>query len=138
MEVLPKGVDHEITIYDIGGIGGAFNVSLPERTAEEFVVLDPPLLVDAWVVEGKDIDSEVFRAELKGLSTSGARLVSDFPIQEKTNLKLQLLHSEDLKIGGAIYAKVTAVIPQPAREFSIVFTSVPYEVEVCFDSLMSL
>ncbi|HUV12452.1 MAG TPA: adenylate/guanylate cyclase domain-containing protein, partial [Acidobacteriota bacterium] len=74
MEVMPKGVDHEITIYDIGGIGGDFNVSLPERIAEEFVALEPPLLVDAWVVDGKDIDSEMFRGELKELSTSSARL----------------------------------------------------------------
>jgi adenylate cyclase len=137
MEVLPKGVDEEITIYDIGGIGGDFNVFLPERTAEEFVALDPPLLADAWVIEGKDIDSEMFRAELSGLSTTGARLVSDYPVQEKTNLKLQLLHSEDLRIGGAVYAKITAVHSQSAGEFSIVFTSVPYEVDVFIDSLLS-
>ncbi len=137
MEVLPKGVDQEITIYDVGGIGDAFDVFLPEKVAEELMALEPPLLVEACVVAGKDIDSEMFRGEFTRLSERGARLVSDHSIQKNMNLKLQLLHSEGEKVGGAVYAKVTAVAPQPAGEFSIVFTSVPYEVTVFIDCLLS-
>jgi len=137
MEVMPKGVDQEITIYDIGGIGGAFDVFLPEKTVEAFVEVDPPLLVEAWVVEGKDIDSEMFPAEITELSESGARLVSDYSLQERQNLKLQFLHSEGLNVGGAVYAKVTAAGPPPAGGSSIVFTSVPYDVEVFIDCLLS-
>ncbi len=126
MEVVPKGVDKPITIYEIGGIGGDCNVFLPKKREIEFEELDDRLPAEFSVLAGKDADSEVHHCEVMAVSSSGARLRSaDLLPELRENLKLTLRDRSGTPLTDAIYAKVWEHTSKKPRTFVARFTSVP-------------
>ena len=126
MEVVPKGVDKPITIYEIGGIGGDCNVFLPKKREIEFEELDDRLPAEFSVLAGKDADSEVHHCEVMAVSSSGARLRSaDLLPELRENLKLTLRDRSGTPLSDAIYAKVWEHTSKKPRTFVARFTSVP-------------
>ena len=110
-KVLSKGIQKPITIYQVNGIGGKYNLFLsPEE--EVFFTLDEPIPIQYAVLEVKDVGDRLFEGNLVRLSANEAEIrVEDRERSEipsvMSNLKLNLLmpdrqseHSED------IYAKV--------------------------------
>jgi adenylate cyclase len=55
VEVVPKGVKKPITIYEIGGIGGDFNIYLPEKMEVQLFELLEPLPVRFNTISEKHI-----------------------------------------------------------------------------------
>ncbi|MFN5137067.1 MAG: CHASE2 domain-containing protein [Pseudanabaena sp.] len=108
MEVEPKGVSHPISIYDICGLGGIYNLELPSLS-DSLQLLPIPIPITYRILEEKHLGTEMFEGELKQLSPYGAEIVSDHDIPELTNLKLHLQindQAQQLEIEGEIYAKV--------------------------------
>jgi adenylate cyclase len=136
-EVLPKGVKQPLTIYDIGGIGGQYNLTLAEAEVELFS-LPEALPLQYAVLEGKHVSSTIVQASLVKLSSKIAEIKLDtdqpFPAS-MTNLKLNLCRFGDQSISEDIYAKVLA---QPAAPncFQIRFTEKPPDVEAKFSEIL--
>jgi len=138
-QVQPKGIDHPITIYDVGGIGGEYNLFL----AQEEEVLKPlpeKIPLQYTVVEDKQVGSTSFLGSLTELSAKVA-LVSCEQIDGKallkpsSNIKLNLLtQNSDMAISGDIYAKVSEKIAQPGS-FYISFTSQPPAVRARLEEI---
>jgi adenylate cyclase len=108
MEVEPKGVSHPISIYDICGIGGIYNLELPSLS-DSLQVLSNPIPITYRILEEKHLGTEIFEGELRRLSPYGAEIFSDQDVPVLTNLKLHLqVYDQDqqLEIEGEIYAKV--------------------------------
>jgi adenylate cyclase len=108
MEVEPKGVSHPISIYDICGLGGIYNLELPSLS-DSLQLLPTPIPITYRILEEKHLGTEMFEGELQQLSPYGAEIFSDRDVPELTNLKLHLqIYDQDqqLEIEGEIYAKV--------------------------------
>ncbi|WP_103666492.1 CHASE2 domain-containing protein [Pseudanabaena sp. BC1403] len=108
MEVEPKGVSHPISIYDICGLGGIYNLELPSLS-DSLQLLPTPIPITYRILEEKHLGTEMFEGELRQLSPDGAEIFSDQDVPVLTNLKLHLqIYDQDqqLEIEGEIYAKV--------------------------------
>lgn len=140
-EVQPKGVKKPITIYDIGGIDGEYNLFL---TQEEEVFFPLPeeicLQFHYALLDGKHIDNSLFKGSLVKLSAKGAELRSDIDkgnaLPERlSNIKLNLLSpSNPREVSEDIYAKVVKKEADNSS-FSIHFTSLPPDVEAMLNKL---
>jgi adenylate cyclase len=108
MEVEPKGVSQPISIYDICGLGGSYNLELPS-ISESLQVLANPIAVTYRILEEKHLGTELFKGEIRRLSPYGAEIFAEEDIPVLTNLKLHLEvydPAQELAIAGEIYAKV--------------------------------
>ncbi|GBO54470.1 adenylate cyclase [Pseudanabaena sp. lw0831] len=108
MEVEPKGVSHPISIYDICGLGGIYNLELPSLS-DSLQLLATPIPITYRILEEKHLGTEIFESKLRQLSPYGAEILSDQDVPVLTNLKLHLqIYGQDqqLEIEGEIYAKV--------------------------------
>jgi len=138
-EVLPKGVKQPISIYDVGGIGGDYNLFLSEAQ-EEFLTISQAVPIQYLVLEGKHMGDRVFRGNLVKLSAKGAVVnLENTPQQEVpsglSNIKLNLLNQDNREQASEdIYAKV---LEQPADSgsFCIHFTAIPPEEKTKLESL---
>ncbi|PZO36398.1 MAG: adenylate/guanylate cyclase domain-containing protein [Pseudanabaena frigida] len=122
MEVEPKGVSQPISIYDIYGIGGIYNLELPS-IHESLKVLDSPIPITYRILEEKHLGTEIFVGELRQLSPYGAEMFVEEDISILTNLKIYLKiyaknslssTSRQPEIEGEIYAKVLKQIDNQA------------------------
>ena len=108
MEVEPKGVSQPISIYDICGLGGIYNLELPSLS-DSLQVLTMPIPITYRILEEKHLGTEIFAGELRQLSPYGAEISADQDVPVLTNLKLHLQvydQAQQLQIEGEIYAKV--------------------------------
>ncbi|NEP13822.1 MAG: AAA family ATPase [Symploca sp. SIO2C1] len=138
-QVQPKGIDHPITIYDVGGIGGEYNLFL----SQEEEILKPLLEkipLQYKVVEDKQVGNTSFQGNLVQLSAKMA-LVSSEQIdgnellKPSSNIKLNLLNQNSAaEFSEDIYAKVLEKTAQPGS-FYISFTSQPPAVKARLEEL---
>jgi adenylate cyclase len=128
MQVQPKGFQEPITVYEIGGIGGKFNLCLPE--AEEMLVaLSQEIPVQYTVLKGKHLGEKVFQGNLVKLSAHTAEIRGEYPVEVLSNLKINLLTGTERARGlGDIYAKVVEKSDYNSTNFCIAFTGIPPEV----------
>jgi len=134
MEVEPKGVKKPITIYDVVGIGGAFDLRLPRRV-DGLVRLARPVDVGLKLLDGKDAAREQTPATIVRLSGRSAELAARASPAALTNLKLQVFDPEGGVRFDDVYAKVQKDLGGGA--FSIRFTSVPVDAEKYLASLLA-
>jgi adenylate cyclase len=128
MQVQPKGIQELITIYEIGGIGGQFNLFLP-KAEEMLVVLSQEIPMQYTVLEGKHLGERVFHGKLVKLSAHMAELDSEYPVELFSNLKINLLTGTEKARGlGDIYAKVVKISADSPTQFYVRFTGIPPEV----------
>ena len=128
-QVQPKGVKQPITIYDVYGVSGRYNIYLPKED-EEFFPIPEAIWVDYTIIEGKQIGGAVLKGRLVKLSSRGAEVQPESSdansIPPKfTNLKLNLATSSRLvDVSEDIYAKVIDRSPNQTS-FFIQFTAIP-------------
>jgi adenylate cyclase len=128
MQVQPKGFEESITVYEIGGIGGKFNLFVP-KAEETLVPLSREIPVQYTVLKGKHLGEKVFQGKLIKLSTHRAELRSEYPVELLSNLRINLLAGSEKARGlGDIYAKVVEISADSPTNFSVCFTGIPAEV----------
>ena len=135
-QVKPKGVQQPITIYEVGGIAGDYNLYLKQEE-EIFVNLSQPIMFEYAVLDGKDISDTLEIGKLIQLSPNSAEVYIDVNSdrvisipQPLTNIKMNLLVSIfDAEKSGDIYAKVLEKPAASKNSFYIRFTNKPPEVE---------
>ncbi len=133
IEVMPKGFKDPITIYDVGGIGGEYNLYLPQKEENELLELRQPLPVRFTVLEGKHAGDTVFQGELIRLSPDAAEIRSDVTAEQLANLKISLFDDEGgYEITTELYAKVSKIFSAVPPVFKVIFTSVPAEARAFF------
>jgi adenylate cyclase len=128
--VKPKGVKREITIYEISGIRGKYNLFLPEEK-EIFCSISQELSILYFLLDGKQLSDVFFKGSIIKLSAKGAEIRvenEDNPIPSPlSNIKLNLFNrdQEELaEISEDIYAKVLDKYGSP-ETFYIRFTFKP-------------
>jgi adenylate cyclase len=142
MEVQPKGVQQPITIYEVGGIAGNYNLYLTKEEEEIFFPLLPAIALKYSVVDGKDISNNVVEAKLVKLSEKAAEVRLDFPETASlpkplTNIKINLFLPSEIPVKSLdVYAKVIDKIGE-TDSFYIRFTNKPPEIEAYLNTIYS-
>ncbi|MCP4695650.1 MAG: response regulator [Gammaproteobacteria bacterium] len=132
-EVMPKGVQEPITICEIGGIGGKFNLYLPQK--QQLVLHPVSEKLRFTILKGKDAGSEFFFGTMRKLAANKAcEVETDAPIKCLDNLKITVLGPEGGSIAENLYGKVTA--QNNPRIFLIQFTALPPQTEKFFKTAL--
>ncbi|MEA5619381.1 adenylate/guanylate cyclase domain-containing protein [Cronbergia sp. UHCC 0137] len=123
-QVSLKGVKQPITIYEVGGIAGEYNLFLSPET-EELVTLIEPIPIQYAVLDGKQIGDVLFSGSLVKLSSQQAEINCDNTQQQippgLCNIKLNLL-TPNYPVEEDVYAKVLETSLENGK-FHIYFTS---------------
>ena len=133
-QVQPKGIKEPITIYDIGGIGGEYNLFL-SKEEEVFFPLPEEIPFQYAVLDGKHVGEILLKGNFVKLSTKGAEVRAEDSVTALSNIKLNLLPSDgQSKASEDIYAKVLEKQTDNGN-FFIYFTALPPDVAARLDKL---
>ncbi len=140
-EIKPKGVKEPITIYEVGGIGGEYNLFLGK---EEEVFHSLPKEIGMQfhyaLLDGKHISNSLYKGCLVKLSSTGAEVRSESGEEQAvpeplSNIKLNLsTPNNPTEVSEDIYAKVLDKQTEKGS-FYIHFTFLPQDVEARFKAL---
>lgn len=128
MAVKAKGLKEPMTAHDLKGVGEPYNLFLPTRSAE-LLPLKEEIAIDYFVIDGKAVGDEAFRASFVALSAKAAAVNTGAKITPLTNLKLHVRRGNGQWIPGDLYGKVLDAEPPAGATFVVHFTSSPPEVE---------
>ena len=133
LTVEPKGVSEPITIYDVGGIGGVYNLVLTEQE-ENLTPLAREIAVSYTVLEGQFAGQKMSTGCLIKLGMNTAELLSDEPVMPLSNLKMQLMNPNGERVSGDLIAKVLGGPNETATRVVLRFTSMPQEVRAFLET----
>ncbi|HVM50375.1 MAG TPA: adenylate/guanylate cyclase domain-containing protein [Candidatus Acidoferrum sp.] len=128
-QVEPKGATRSLQLYEVGGIGEPFNLSLPVRSGALRPLLSP-LPIHFSVLEEKFLGRTVHEGRLAALSESEAGIQTELALASLSNLKIELRPVPGANPGGEIYAKVIGAVTGASGQTRIRFTSLSPELKV--------
>ena len=126
-EVLPKGTEAPLMIYEIGGIAGSYKLAL-EREDSDLVALTQKVPLRYTILEGKHVGKIGLEGFVVKLSKKSAKIVLDEPVEQFTNLKMNLKEVYEELAVKDFYGKVIELLGEDGHSYMIRFTSVPPEV----------
>jgi adenylate cyclase len=129
-EVAPKGSEAPLTIYEVGGIAGRFNVALA-ATADELVRLAAPEPVRYTLLEGKQSGTVRGEGRILRLARSHAELDAETPPEPFSDLRLNLAAAGDALAERDFYGKVV----RASSPVDLRFTALPSEIDAYFEAL---
>jgi adenylate cyclase len=129
-EVMPKGVSKPITICQLIGIGGDYDIFLPRKAEIEMVELSEPFTVSFSILTEKDSSETGHFGEIIKLNPEMAEIRSNYFPGRLANLRITLYSRLGTEMRADLYAKVIEKSAPAHTGFTVGFTSVPPEVEV--------
>jgi predicted ATPase/class 3 adenylate cyclase/tRNA A-37 threonylcarbamoyl transferase component Bud32 len=134
MRAEPKGSSLPTTLHEVGGLGGSYNLNLPERRARWVAVAPEWPITFRWLSH-KEVVGQVHEASLLLVSEGEAELRSATPPPAFTDVKLAFLSAGGEALGEA-YAKVTTRPPR-AGGFVVRFTMLSPAVQQALQALLN-
>jgi adenylate cyclase len=127
LRVEAKGIAMPLTLYQVRGIGGEYNLFLPER---EDVLLPLPqeMPLRYTVLEGKHLGGTMFKGTFVKLSGKGGEVRGEQPVAPWSELKMRLMGPNGEEIAGDLFGKVVGQPTDSGASFAVRFTSVAPEV----------
>jgi len=129
-----KGIEKPVTIYELTGIRGNYNISLPAKQLN-FVLLKRELPVTFEVLEGKHSSGEKSRGEITHLAEKYAVLHATEPLAPLSNLKITVPDGFETGREAILYAKVLRGRKDMPSGHEINFTFIPPEIGAFFETL---
>ena len=133
--VEPKGASQSLQLFEIGGLGEPFNLSLPSRS-KPLTPLPQPLPVRFTVLEEKFVGRTIQEGRLVAVSDLEGSLQADVALGVLSNLKITVAATPIGNPSGEVYAKVTTAAADDNAETRIRFTSVSPELKAWLRNLM--
>jgi len=132
-DVIPKGTETALRIYEIGGIAGRYNLAL-EGKDPALVNLARHIPVRYTVLEGKNVGEKELAGFVARLSKNCAEITLAGPISVLTNFRMSLRDVDEKLSTRHFYGKVIEHSGQGGPTQLIRFTSVPPEVDAYFQA----
>jgi adenylate cyclase len=129
MQVMPKGVKEPLTIYEVGGIAGDYQLFMPPKPELTWIELPQHLPIQFTVLEGKHVGELRHSAAIIKLAPKMAEITAEILPSPLTNLRLSLYDSRERLITDSLYAKVLTHLSNHPPVFQVNFTAVPPETE---------
>ncbi len=133
-EVIPKGADAPLKIYEVGGIGAPYNLALEEKDPSLLALgRRVPLLYTA--LDGKDVGKDQLKGLVSCLSMKGAEIELEEPLELLTNIKMNLGDVPEELASKDFYGKVIQCTGKDDQRYIVRFTSASPEVAAYFQAL---
>jgi adenylate cyclase len=129
MQVSPKGVKEPLTIYEVGGIAGDYQLFLPPKQEVDWTELVQKLPIRFAVLEGKHAGELNYKAAIIKLAPKMAEITAAMLPPRLSNLRLSLYDHNDQLISDNLYGKVLKHLSDPPGVFQVNFTAIPPEAE---------
>jgi adenylate cyclase len=132
-DVLPKGSETPLRIYEVGGIAGRFKIALE---AKEIILatLARQIQIRYTVIEGKDIGKNDLPGSVVRLAKNCAEISMGDPVDVMTNIKMNLADVDENLSAKDFYGKVVRKTGENGKNYEVHFTSVPPEVDAYFQA----
>jgi adenylate cyclase len=135
MQVEAKGIAKPLTLYEVQGIGGGYNLLLSERE-DALLLLHQEIPLRYAVLEGKHLSGTMFKGSFVKLSVKGGELRPEHPVTPWSDIKMRLMGTDGEEIPGDLYGKVMGKPTDTGASFSVRFTSVPPEAATFLRGLL--
>ena len=122
-----------MTIYEVGGIAGSFNVAL-ETAEPELVTLMRSVRVRCTVVEAKHVGKKDLDGIISRLSKKSAEIILKESVEPLSNLKMSLEDVEEELSSKNFYGKVIHCSGDKGMIHMVRFTAVPPEIGSYFQA----
>jgi adenylate cyclase len=132
-EVLPKGSETPLRIYEVGGIAGQYNLVL-EWKDSTLVTLARQIPLRYLVLEGKNVGKKGLEGSIVRLSEKTAVIALKEPLEPLTNLKMNIGDVDEKLSTRDFYGKVIKRLEEIEPTHVVYFTSIPPEVDAYFQS----
>jgi len=132
-DVLPKGSEKPLRIYEVGGIAGRYKIAL-EAKEIVLVALARQIQIRCTVLEGKDIGKKDLPANVVRLAKNCAEISMGDPVEVMTNIKMNLAGVEENLAAKDFYGKVVRKTGRDGENHVVHFTSVSPEVDAYFQA----
>ncbi|MDX1419528.1 MAG: adenylate/guanylate cyclase domain-containing protein [Rubricoccaceae bacterium] len=128
-EVAMKGFAEPITVHFVGGVGGDYDLTLPETDTEPLVPLAVPIPCRYTPLDGKQLVGEPRKAEIVRLSSTHAIVLTAGSVPPRSDLCVLLPLDPGSGETADIYAKVVEAESSSVGGpmLTVHFTSVPAE-----------
>ncbi len=134
-EVLPKGAEAPLRIYEIGGIASRYNIALEGKGKDsDLVTLRQKLPLRYTILEGKHVGKKDLEGLVVRLSKKSAESAFDEPVELLTNLTMNLGDVYEELAVKDFYGKVMERLGENGHSYLVRFTSVPPEVVSYFQA----
>ncbi|MBF0357492.1 MAG: adenylate/guanylate cyclase domain-containing protein [Magnetococcales bacterium] len=133
LEIQPKGISNSVNIYNIGAIGGEYNITLPEPIADGFQSIPSGVTVEFVILKNKNAGSMNLTGQIVGLTKKSAKIKSDAKLEKLQNLKLALYNS-GTEITRELFGKVVGVAD---KEIVVALTAIPDSAARFFKEVLS-
>ncbi|MGA9756205.1 MAG: adenylate/guanylate cyclase domain-containing protein [Desulfobaccales bacterium] len=127
MQVMPKGVKELLTIYEVGGIGGDYQLFLPVKAEVAWIELTRQLPIRFTVLAGKHVGELKHHGAIVKIAPQMAEITAEILPSRLANLRLSLYDPDDRAITDDLYAKVVTHLSEAPPVFHVNFTSIPPE-----------
>jgi adenylate cyclase len=129
MQVSPKGVKEPLTIYEVGGIAGDYQLFLPPKPEVGWIELTQPLSLQFILLDGKHVGEVRYQAAIIKLAPKMAEITAAMLPPRLSNLRLSLYDYNDQLISDNLYGKVLMHLSDHPGVFQVNFTAIPPEAE---------
>jgi len=126
-EVLPKGSEVPLWIYEVGGIAGSYNLALEEKDSD-LDTLAQKIPLRYTILDGKHVGKKGLEGLVVRLSKKSGEIASDGPIEQFSNLKMNLKEVYQELAVKDFYGKVIERVGKDGYNYVVRFTSIPPEV----------
>jgi class 3 adenylate cyclase/CHASE3 domain sensor protein len=133
-EVMPKGAEVSLIIYEVGGIAGQYNLAL-ERDEPAKVTLVSQIPLEYKVLGGKHVGKKGTKGHIVKLSKKGCEAALKEPLALLTNIKMNLGDVDDELAAKDFYGKVIEQSGTQDDTYLVRFTAVPPEISSYFQAL---
>jgi adenylate cyclase len=133
-EVTPKGAEVPLTIYEVGGIAGPYNLAI-ERDEPAKVTLMSQIPVEYKVLGGKHVGKKGMKGRIAKLSKKSCEVALTEPLSLLANMKMNLGDVDAELAARDFYGKVIEQSREQANTYLVRFTAVPPEISAYFQAL---
>lgn len=129
MKVIPKGINKPLTIHEVVGIGGDFQLFLPPKPEISWIELKQVIPVQFTVVDWKHTGELGQGGAITKIAPKMVEIHSQVLPSPLANLRISLYDPDDREITDDLYGKVVARLCETPPAFLVHFTSLPPEAE---------
>jgi adenylate cyclase len=136
IQVMAKGIEMPMTLYDVRSIGGSDKLTLPD-SEEPLLPLPMALPLRYTVIEDKRPGAVMLDGCLVKVAHKGGEIHSEHAIVPLSDIKLQLTDGNGHPVPGSLYGKVLPYSPQHGPGFPIRYTAIAPEAMSFLQSLIA-
>jgi adenylate cyclase len=133
-DVLPQGAESPLRIYEVGGIGGRFNLAL-EEPPSEFVRLATPVPLRYALLDGKGAGRVAGEGSMSRLASHSLELAVTDSLEAMANVKMSLAAAGEVLATRNFYGKVIRASDGRGAPAVVRLTAVPPEVSAFLEAL---